>query len=360
MRKKVLIVDDSKFNREMLRDALSDEYETAEAGNGVEALEYIEAHRAELVAVLLDIVMPEMDGVELLKILNEKEYMDTFPVIIVTAEQPASVVEECFDYGISDFIRKPIKNTLIRKRVDKQVSLYVQKNELQEMVDKQTVTVKSQFSMLQKQAEKLRRANENIINILGTVVEFRSLETGDHVRCVKQFTRILAQHLAKEYPEYGLDEVKIDAITAASALYDIGKIFIPDAILLKPGKLTQMERDLMRSHVLRGSEALQKISGDWNADYAKYAYEICKYHHERFDGNGYPEGLVGDEIPIAAQLVSVADCYDNLISERAYKQAYSLDRSYQMIINGECGVFSPKILQCFRNARRELEEEVKK
>lgn len=356
MRKRILIVDDSKFNREMLRDALSDEYEIVEAENGVEALTYIEEHRAELLAVLLDIVMPEMDGVELLKILNEKDYMDTFPVIIVTAEQPAAVVEECFDYGISDFIRKPVKNTLIRKRVDKLVGLYVQKNELQEMVDKQTITVKSQFNMLQKQAERLRRANENIINVLGAVVEFRNMEDGEHVRRVKQFTRILAQHLAKEYPEYELDEPKIDAITAASALYDIGKIFVPDSIVRKPGKLTQQERDYMHSHVLYGSEALQKISGDWNADYAKYAYEICRYHHERFDGAGYPEGLEGDNIPIAAQLVSIADCYDNLISERVYKQAYSPDVSYQMIISGECGVFSPKLLQCFRNARREFEE----
>ena len=358
MRKQILIVDDSKFNREVLRDALIDEYEIAEAENGVKALEYIEAHRAELLAVLLDIVMPEMDGVELLKILNEKEYMDTFPVIIVTAEQPAAVVEECFDYGISDFIRKPVKNSLIRKRVDKFVKLYVQKNELQEMVDKQTVTVKNQFAMLQKQAEKLRKANENIIHVLGEVVEFRNMESGEHVRRVKKFTKILAEHLAKEYPEYELDEAKIDAITAASALYDIGKIFVPDSSILKPGKLTEQERDYMHSHVLRGSEALAKISGDWNEDYAKYAYEISKYHHERFDGGGYPEGLMGDEIPIAAQIVSIADCYDNLISERVYKQAYSLDMSYQMIISGECGVFSPKLLQCFRNARRELEEVV--
>jgi len=356
MRKRILIVDDSKFNREMLRDALQDEYETAEAGNGVQALAYIEEHQKEILAVLLDIVMPEMDGVELLKILNEKELMDTFPVIIVTAEQPASVVEECFDYGISDFIRKPIKNSLIRKRVDKQVKLYVQKNELQEMVDKQTLTVKSQFSMLQKQAEKLRKANENIISVLGTVVEFRNMEEGDHVQRVKKITRILAEHLAKEYPEYGLDEADIDAITTASALYDIGKIFVPDSIVLKPGKLTAQERDYMRSHVLRGSEALKQISGDWNEYYARYAYEIAKYHHERYDGAGYPEGLEGEDIPIAAQIVSIADCYDNLISERVYKQAYSRDKSYQMIIGGECGVFSPKLLQCFRNAKRELEE----
>lgn len=360
MRNKILVVDDSKFNRRMLRDEFEADYEIVEAENGLEALSYMEKNLEDICAVLLDIVMPEMDGIQLLKKMNEKNYMNTFPVIVITSEHPIGVVEECFDYGISDFIRKPINPVMIRRRVIKLINLFVQKNEFKARVEQQTKTVRNQYALLQKQAEKLRKSNESIIDALGTIVEYRNLEDNHHIKRVKQFVRILAEELAKEYPEYELDKEKIDIIVATSALHDLGKISIPDAILLKPGKLTDMEFDYVKSHTIRGAEALHNIKDLWDEEYTKYAHDICMYHHERWDGSGYPEGLKEDEIPISAQIVSVADVYDALITEKDYKKAYSLDLAFQMVIRGDCGMFSPKLMQVFREVRRDLEEVAQK
>ena len=203
---------------------------------------------------------------------------------------------------------------------------------------------------------KLRENNQQIIDMLGTVVEYRNLESGEHIKRVKGYTGILAECAMKEYPEYGLTEEKIHTIVAASSLHDIGKITIPDSILLKPGRLTEDEYEYMKSHTIRGCELLDEIDQEWEPDYKKVSYEICRHHHERYDGKGYPDGLKGEEIPISAQLVSVADVYDALVNERCYKDAYSPDEAYRMIINGECGVFSPKLMEVFRKVRRDFEE----
>lgn len=356
MRNKILVVDDSKFNRRMLRDEFEADYEIVEAENGLEALSYMEKNIGDICAVLLDIVMPEMDGIQLLKKMNEEKYMNTFPVIVITSEHPIGVVEECFDYGISDFIRKPINPVMIRRRVIKLIDLFVQKNEFKARVEQQTKTVRNQYALLQKQAEKLRKSNESIIEALGSIVEYRNLEDKHHIKRVKEFSCILAEKLAKDYPEYELNKEKIDIIVATSALHDLGKIFIPDAILLKPGKLTNMEFDYIKSHTIRGAEALEKVDDLWDEEYRKCAKDICMYHHEKWDGTGYPEKLKEDEIPIEAQIVSVADCYDALVTEKEYKKAFSADLAFQMIIRGDCGMFNPKLMECFRDVRRDYEE----
>ena len=194
------------------------------------------------------------------------------------------------------------------------------------------------------------------MDVLGTVVEYRNLESGEHIKRVKEFTNILAEKAAEKYPEYGLTPEKIAVIVAASPLHDIGKIAIKDSVLLKPGRLTDEEFEYMKSHTIRGCELLDSIKEDWNDDTMKYAYEICRHHHERYDGKGYPDGLVGDEIPICAQLVSVADVYDALVNERCYKDAFSKEDAYRMIITGECGVFSPKLMESFRKVRPAFEK----
>ena len=223
-------------------------------------------------------------------------------------------------------------------------------------MEEQTETLKKQYQLLKIQAARLQKSNTNIIDILGTVVESRNLESGEHVMRVKGYTEILAKEMMKEYPEYGLTDKKIEVIVSASALHDIGKIAIPDNILLKPGKLTQDEYEYMKSHTTRGCEILNNIKDVWDEEYEKASYEICRHHHERYDGRGYPDKLKGDEIPISAQLVSVADVYDALVNERVYKSAYSKEQAFSMIINGECGIFSPKLLECFRNCREQFEE----
>lgn len=232
---------------------------------------------------------------------------------------------------------------------DKGGGTYDTKRHLEELVKLQT-------SVLQKQAFELKRMNERIIETMSNVVEFRNLESGDHVRRVKDFTRILAGHLAKDCPEYQLDKEAVDVITAAAALHDVGKIAIPDAILLKPGKLTAQEFEVMKTHTTKGCEIIAMLGDMQEWEYGRASYEICRYHHERYDGRGYPEGLKGEEIPVAAQIVSLADVYDALVSERCYKSAYTSEEAYEMIMRGDCGQFSPKLLSCLTEGRRELEE----
>ncbi len=356
MRDKVLIVDDSIFNRQVLKKILEEDYPILEAENGRVALEIIEKQRGEIVAVLLDIVMPEMDGIQLLKLLNEKKYMDDFPIMIVTSEQSMDLIGSCFDYGISDFIRKPVNTDFVKQRVDKLVQLYIQRDEYKERLERQTLTLKSQYRLLQQQAEQLKKSNEKIINVLGTVVEYRNMEESTHIDRVRGFTRILAECAMKDFPEYGLTEEKVNVIVAASALHDVGKVMIPDAILLKPGKLTQEEFEYVKSHSIRGYDIISSISNVWEDDYVQYGKEITRCHHEKYDGSGYPDGLKGEEIPISAQLVSMADCFDALISESVYKNAIPFEEAYGMILRGECGVFSWKLYECFRKSKERFLE----
>ena len=356
MRNKILVVDDVELNRDILEEILKDDYTIVKAENGRRAMEIIKDSQEEIAVILLDLIMPELDGFGVLKVMKEKKWIDKIPVLIISGENSVETESKCFDYGISDFIKKPFDNALVRKRVKNVADLFLYKNHLEEKVRAQTETLRKQFKVLQIQADKLHRSNEKIIDILGTVVEYRNLESGEHINRVKGFTKIIAACLMKEYPEYGLTDELVDRISAASALHDIGKIAIPDHILLKPGRLTEEEFEYMKSHTTRGCDILSSIEGAWDASYGKLSYEICRHHHERYDGRGYPDGLKGEEIPIAAQIVSVADVYDALVTERVYKSAYSKDEAFHMIINGECGVFSPKLMECFRHVRKEFEE----
>ena len=334
MRNIVLVVDDMEINRELLAEILKDEYDVIMVENGKQALEYMENRNQEIAVVLLDLIMPEMDGFEVLKVMQEKMWIDKIPVLV---------------------IHKPFDNALVRKRVENVVSLFQYQRELEEKVAEQTETLREQYKLLKVQAERLKQSNDNIIDILGTVVEHRNLESGEHVRRVKGYTKIMAEEIAREYPEYGLTPEKIGIIVSASALHDLGKIAIPDSILLKPGRFTKEEFECMKTHTVKGCEIVSSIEGVWDEEYAKIGYEISRYHHERYDGRGYPDGLKGEEIPISAQLVSVADVYDALVNERVYKDALPKDKAFEMIVNGECGTFSPKLMVCFRKARDRFE-----
>ncbi len=355
MRDKVLIVDDSKFNRQVLVDQLKNDYGIIEAADGKEALQIMEKSIGEIAALLLDVVMPEMDGIDVLREMSERGYIGHFPVIMVTAEQSINLVGECFDYGISDFIRKPIDTEFVKDRVKHFVELYIQKNNFQSQVEKQTATLRSQYKILQEVSEQLKDSNDRIIGILGTIVECRNLEGGSHLLCIKKYTELVANKLREIYPELGLTKEKIKIIVAASALHDVGKIMIPDSILLKPGELSREEFDVIKSHSLHGFEIIDKISQDWQPDYVEVCKEITRSHHEKYDGKGYPDGLVGDDIPLSAQIVAIVDCYDALTNETIYKKAFSFDTAFHMIVQGECGVFNPKLLGAFRMVKEEIE-----
>ena len=360
MRSKVLIVDDVELNIEMLAVTLEGEYPVLKADGGRKAIEMIREYKDDIAVVLLDLIMPEVDGFAVLEAMKNQSWLKTIPVLVITAESNAEVENRCFEMGVADFIKKPFDNAIVRNRVKNIVDLFGYRNQLEEKVEKQTEALKKQYKLLAKQAEKLKRSNTNIIDILGTVVEGRDLESGEHVKRVKGFTRILAQQAMNDYPEYGLTQEKIDIIVSASALHDIGKIAIPDNILLKPERLSKDEYECMKTHTTRGCEILNNIKDVWDETYSKVSYEICRYHHERYDGKGYPDRLAGEEIPVSAQLVGVADVYDALVSERIYKSAYSDEEAFHMIVSGECGAFSPKLLESFHAARKKFEALSKK
>lgn len=352
----VLVVDDMEINRDILTEILNEEYRVETAEDGQRALEMIEEKQDELAVVLLDLMMPEVDGFAVLKVMQEKGWIERIPVLIISGETSVKAERKCFDYHISDFIRKPFDNALVKKRVRNVVNLFQYQRNLEDKVQEQTKTLWEQNELLRLQADRLKKSNTNIIEILGTVVEYRDFESGEHINRVKGYTRILAERLVTEYPEYGLDQEMIDVIVSASALHDVGKIAIPDNILLKPGKLTDEEFACMKTHTTRGGEILQNIRNAWDDEYGEISYQICRHHHEKFDGRGYPDGLVGDEIPIAAQIVSIADVYDALVNERVYKDAFPKEEAFRMITEGECGKFNPKLLECFRIERKAFEE----
>ncbi len=336
---KILIVDDEKMNRALLKHIFEEQYEVLEAANGEEAVAMLEMYVNEIQVVFLDLMMPVMDGFGVLEHMSEKGYLKRVPVILITGEATAESDEKAYDYGVSDIIYKPFASRVVMRRTRNIIDLYKRTNDMEKELEERT-------KALIASEEKVRNNNEFLVNALSSVVEFRSLEPGEHIRRVKFFTRILLKYLMKYFPEYNLDDEDVEAIVRASALHDIGKIAIPDSILMKPGKLTEAEYEVMKTHTVYGAELLEKFKQDDNPFY-QYCYEICRHHHERYDGGGYPDRLKGEEIPISAQVVSLVDVYDALVSKRIYKDTYTHEVAVEMIKNGDCGAFSPKILECF-------------
>ena len=345
-KQKILIVDDEEVNRSILEIMFQTEYEVIQASNGQQAIEQIE-NNDDIVVVLLDIVMPVMDGFGVLEYMQSKDLLGTLPVILITSETIRNSEEKGYSYGVADVIHKPFYPDIVERRTKNIIELYQNKHNME-------VRLKEQEEELLAQQKVIQDNNEFMIDALSTVVEFRNLETGDHIRRIKYFTRIMLKYMEKYFPKYGLTKTQIDEIARASALHDVGKIGIPDAILLKPGRLTPAEFEEMKKHTTIGCEILEQFREKQPNDFFQYCYEICRWHHERWDGNGYPDHLVGDQIPISAQIVAVADVYDALVSKRVYKGAYANSEAYEMILNGECGQFSPDVLECFQLAKEDF------
>ncbi len=339
-----MVVDDSEMNRSILADMLGDEYDIAEAENGKEAVTILQMHREEYSLVLLDIVMPEMDGFGVLEIMKENGWIQDLPVIMISAESGSAHVERPYELGVTDFISRPFDALIVHRRVVNTIFLYTKQKNLENLVAEQIYEKEKQSSLM--------------IEILGHIVEFRNGESGQHVRSVRVITELLLEQLAQKADCYNLDWNRISMITTASALHDIGKIAIPEEILNKPGRLTKEEFDTMKTHSQIGANMLEELPFYQDEEMVKVAYEICRWHHERYDGKGYPDGLKGDDIPISAQVVSVADVYDALTSERAYKGKIPHEKAMEMILNGECGSFSPLLLECLTDISPTLKKGV--
>lgn len=339
-RNTILIVDDEEINRYLLCQLFQDNWQTAQMENGRQALEYLKENSREVAIVLLDIVMPEVDGFGVLEGMQRQGLMERIPVVLITGTSSVNDIQRGYEYGVADIINKPFDVSIINKRVSNIIELYRHKNDLEEMVDIQT--------------RKLEQFNNSMIDALSSIVEFRNLESGQHVTRIRTFTRVLLEYVSRDFPETGLTDHLIDIISNASALHDVGKIAIPDSILLKPGRLNEQEYEIMKTHSIRGCEILESMHFIHDQEYYQYSHQICRSHHERWDGRGYPDGLRGDEIPFCAQVVSIADVYDALVSPRVYKTAFTTEEAARMIIGEECGAFNPKLLACFQKAEEKM------
>ncbi len=348
MSKCILIVDDEEMNREILGQIFEDRYEIIMASNGKEALMQLNEHMKDIALILLDLVMPVVSGYQVLKVLSAKGIQKKIPIILVTANTDEKVMLSCYDLGAVDFIGKPFNSQVIRKRGLNMIEMYQNRQKLESIVRKQK-------RELSEKEVKLEQFQGKMIDVMSNIVEFRNLESGLHVKRIKGLTSILAQTCMENYPEYGLTTERIELMVTASAMHDIGKISIPDSILLKPSRLTEDEYQIMMTHTTKGCEILKMLGEVQDEEQYNACYDICRHHHERYDGNGYPDGLKGEEISIEAQIVSVADVYDALVSERVYKSAFDKETAYQMICQGDCGVFSEKLLNCLALSKGAIE-----
>ena len=340
LKQQILIVDDSEINREILKEILKEDYRILEAANGEECLEQLERSGTGISLVLLDIVMPEMDGFEVLAAMNQNHWIEDIPVIMISSEDSDSYIRRAYEMGVSDYISRPFDAKIVYQRVLNMIKLYAKQRRL--------------IHLVTRQIYEKERNNRMLIGILSQIVEFRNGESGLHVIHINLITQLLLEQLVKKTGKYQLSWEDRLLIATASALHDIGKIGIDEKILNKPGKLTKEEFEIMKTHTLIGAQMLDNLDMYRNEKLLKLAYEICHWHHERYDGKGYPDGLVGEEIPISAQVVSLADVYDALVSERVYKKAFSHEKALEMIQNGECGTFNPLLLQCMTEAQDKL------
>lgn len=348
MRDKILIVDDEEMNRALLGQVFEGQYEVLMAENGKEAIRYANRYRDELAVILLDLVMPVVDGYQVLQVLHAERTVDKVPVILITANTDLDTAMQCYSLGATDIFNKPFRTPILRQRVLNAIEMYQSRERLEKSLERSN-------RKLTERERQIEQFYDDLIVAVSNIVEFRDLESGEHIKRVKGLTQLMAESYMKLYPEDGLTQDQMKTIVQASALHDIGKIAIPDHILLKPGRLTDEEREIMQQHTTRGCDILAQLEHVQDTEHYRVAYEIARYHHERYDGRGYPDGLEGDEIPLSAQLVSVVDVYDALVCKRVYKKAFEKEEAYRMIVNGECGIFNPKMLKCFENAREAIE-----
>ena len=340
----ILLVDDSLMNRMMLASILGEDYRILEAENGKRCLEQLRAKAGQISLVLLDINMPVMDGFEVLRTMNTNHTIEDVPVIMISSDDSEEVIRKAYELGASDYVNRPFDAKIVYRRVSNTIKLYAKQRRLVQMVSDQI---------------RAREKNTDVlVGVLSQIVEFRNGESGSHVRHIRVITETLLHRLMELTSRYDLTPEQQDNIPLASALHDIGKIGIDEAILNKPSRLTAEEFAVIKTHSMLGAEMLQKTESFADQPLLQTAYEIARWHHERWDGKGYPDGLKGDDIPISAQLVSMADVYDALTSERCYKKAFPHETAVQMITNGECGAFNPLLLQCLLDVQGELKQDI--
>lgn len=348
MDKKILIAAGEEQTLTALAQIFESKYEIIRALGGKMAILEINNNINDIAVIIIDLIMTEIPCAQVLQILSARGITEKIPVFLITAESNMPSALLCYEYGVADIITKPFISQVVLKRVENIYKMQKSKQQVKDMLDNSNKQLLEQKRLLGEFYDKFTDAISNVI-------EFRGFSTDKHIHHVKGITMILARAYMQMYPEDGLTEDGMETIIRAASIHDIGKIAIPESILLKPGKLTNDEMEVMKSHTTKGCEILEYLGEIQDQKQYKVSYDVCRYHHERYDGKGYPDGLVGDDIPLSAQLVAIADVYDGLVSERIYKQSYSKDKAYVKVVTGECGQFNPKILECFKKSRNTIE-----
>ncbi len=338
---KILIADDAELNRSMLALMLGDQYDFVFATNGAEAVDILKSDE-DIDLILLDLNMPEMDGFDVLRVMNNHHWIEEIPVIIISAEDSIEFMTQAYQLGVTDYINRPFRALVVQRRVENTLLMYQNRKKL--------------IRLVEKQIEEREKFNSSMINIFSNIIELRNHESGSHTLNVQIITNLLLHRLSELTSRYNLTKSNISLISSLSALHDIGKIKIPEEVLNKPGKLTEEEWELMKTHSIEGDRILSNAALDQTSKFVRTARNICRWHHEKYDGKGYPDGLSGDDIPIAAQVVSLADVYEALTSVRCYKDAFSHEKALDMILNGECGAFNPLLLQALKDISDELKD----
>lgn len=342
-RQQILIVDDSEMNRAILSEMLKKDFDILEAENGKECLDILQQYGMGISLVLLDIVMPVVDGFEVLDMMVHNRWIEDIPVIMISSEDSEPYIRRAYELGVSDYINRPFDAKVVYQRVYNTIKLYAKQRKL--------------VTLVTDQIYEKEKNNQMMISILSQIVEFRNGESGLHVLHINILSELLLERLVQKTDKYQISAQRRSLITTASALHDIGKIGIDDKILNKPGRLTPEEFDEMKKHTIIGESILKNVGIYQNEELVQLAMQICRWHHERYDGRGYPDGLKGEEIPIEVQVVSIADVYDALVSERVYKKAYSHKKAVEMILNGECGQFNSLLLECLQDIQDRIDEE---
>ena len=343
LKQQILIVDDSEMNRAILSEMLKKDFDILEAENGKECLDILQQYGMGISLVLLDIVMPVVDGFEVLDVMVHNHWIEDIPVIMISSEDSEPYIRRAYELGVSDYINRPFDAKVVCQRVYNTIKLYAKQRKL--------------VTLVTDQIYEKEKNNQMMISILSQIVEFRNGESGLHVLHINILSELLLERLVQKTDKYQISAQRRSLITTASALHDIGKIGIDDKILNKPGRLTPEEFDEMKKHTIIGESILKNVGIYQNEELVQLAMHICRWHHERYDGRGYPDGLKGEEIPIEVQVVSIADVYDALVSERVYKKAYSHKKAVEMILNGECGQFNPLLLECLQDIQDRIDEE---
>ena len=344
-RQKILIVDDSEFNRDMLKEILRETYNYLEAENGNQAIQ-IMGENPGIDLMLLDINMPQMNGFEVLKWMNQSRCIDETPVIMISSEDAVDTMRKAYELGITDYITRPFDSVIVKKRVQNTLDLYTNQKHL--------------INVVYDQVYEKEENNNIMIQIMSNILGSRNSESREHILHIKTATEMMLRQLVKVTDVYPLTEADIALITTASSLHDIGKIRIPEEILNKPGRLTDEEFQIMKTHSELGAAIIKDMDFPQDHPLVHTAWEISRWHHERWDGKGYPDGLKGEEIPISAQVVSIVDVYDALTSERCYKKAFDHDTAIQMILDGQCGQFNPILLMCLKELSLQLSKMIDK